>query len=221
MPVLDVDPGQSPEAPGSLLFYEQGADPTTGAQLTSKGEMLAPNGTGAVFPAGEFQPADHNMMAWAYDPALCTGGSAAVNGSVYLTKLAVRKAFTTSAVWWSVTTAGVTPTAGQNWIGIYSSAGVLLGSAGVDASTTSSGAKSTAITAALTPGFVWGVCVFNAATPPQLARAGSFESTPNAGLSNAAYRFALNGTARTTLAASITPGSNTSTNALNFWMGLA
>lgn len=220
MPILDWDPGQSPEAPGTLTFFEQGSDPSAGFQVSSKGEITAPNATGAIFPSGEFQPADHGMTSWAYDPALCSGGSLAINGSVYLTKQAVRKAYTTSQVWWSITTAGATPVGGQNFVGIYSSAGTLLGSANVDAAISSSGAKSTALSVPLTPGFVWIAFLFNATTAPTLARAGSFETTPNAGLANTSYRFALNGTARTTLAASLTPASNTSVNSLNFWGGL-
>jgi hypothetical protein len=46
MPVLDIDPGQSPEAPGTLSFFEQGADPSTGFQVSSRGVM-----TGAVSAA--------------------------------------------------------------------------------------------------------------------------------------------------------------------------
>lgn len=46
MPILDIDPGTSPEAPGTLYFYEQGQDPATGWQVTSRGAM-----TGAVSAA--------------------------------------------------------------------------------------------------------------------------------------------------------------------------
>lgn len=41
MPILDYDPGSSPEAPGTLMFYEQGSDPSTGFQVTSKGAILS------------------------------------------------------------------------------------------------------------------------------------------------------------------------------------
>lgn len=41
MPILDYDPGSSPEAPGTLMFYEQGADPSTGFQVTSRGAILS------------------------------------------------------------------------------------------------------------------------------------------------------------------------------------
>lgn len=44
MAVLEVSPaqaGQSPEAPGTLQFFEQGQDPATGFQVTSRGAILA------------------------------------------------------------------------------------------------------------------------------------------------------------------------------------
>lgn len=47
MPVLDIDPGQSPEAPGTLSFYRQGQDPSTGFQVTADGVVSAPGGSTA------------------------------------------------------------------------------------------------------------------------------------------------------------------------------
>lgn len=44
MPILDYDPGSSPEAPGTLYFYEQGQDPATGFQATTRGAVAAPGG---------------------------------------------------------------------------------------------------------------------------------------------------------------------------------
>lgn len=41
MPVLDYDPGQSPEAPGILFFYEQGQDPLSGFAVTSRGAIVS------------------------------------------------------------------------------------------------------------------------------------------------------------------------------------
>lgn len=39
MPVLDMDPGQSPEAPGTLRFYRQGQDPDSGVVLSTDGTI--------------------------------------------------------------------------------------------------------------------------------------------------------------------------------------
>jgi hypothetical protein len=222
MPIFRQDPGASPEAPGTLLFYEQGADPSTGFQVSSKGEITAPNGTGIVFPPGEMQPVDHGFQEWAFDPVVSTTGALAANGSVYLSRLPVRKAMTVSSIWWSVVTAGASPVGSQNWVGLYDSAGNRLAQAGVDASISSTGPKQTAITpVTLSPGYVWAAFLFNGATAPTLARGSTFETTPNAGLATAALRFALNGTGRTTLAASIVPGSNTTNNAFTYWAALA
>jgi len=41
VPILDWDPGTSPEAPGTLMFYEQGSDPSTGFRVSSKGAILS------------------------------------------------------------------------------------------------------------------------------------------------------------------------------------
>jgi hypothetical protein len=41
VPILQWTPGASPEAPGTLQFFEQGADPSTGFQVSSKGAILS------------------------------------------------------------------------------------------------------------------------------------------------------------------------------------
>lgn len=51
MPVQDIDPGGSPETPGTWMFYEQGRDASTGVQLTSGG---AGTFAGDVSVAGGF-----------------------------------------------------------------------------------------------------------------------------------------------------------------------
>lgn len=48
MPILDWDPGQSPEAPGTLTFFEQGSDPSTGFVVSSRGVITLPPGGGTV-----------------------------------------------------------------------------------------------------------------------------------------------------------------------------
>ncbi len=221
MPVLDIDPGQSPEAPGTLFFFEQGKDPSTGARLGSDGRILAPGNDALAWPPAEYQPADQGYKGWAYDPALTLGGSVATNGTVYLTRLPVWSDGTLPAIAWAATTVGATPTAGQNQVAAYSAAGVRLGVANVDADITSTGVKETAIAGSVSAAdrFFWAAFLFNAATPPTLARASSFASTPNAGLAAAAYRFCNNGTGLTALPASITPGSNSLAAPLTFWAG--
>lgn len=92
MPVLDMDPGQSPEAPGTLSFFRQGQDPSTGVRLTTEGQVIAPGGTEvtgdqlitgdlavtgtadvdgyATFQAGQF---DGQLTLWSGDAPLRIG----------------------------------------------------------------------------------------------------------------------------------------------------
>lgn len=221
MPVFEQDPGASPEAPGVLYFFEQGADPSTGFRVTSKGIILGPNGSGALFPSGEWQPTDHGLNAWAFDPSLVANSTVATSGTLYLTRLPVRAAVTVTSLWWAVVTAGATPTAGQNWVGLYDSTGNRLVQAGVDGAVTSTGPKQTAVTAtALTPGYVWLAFLFNGATNPAVGAASNFVTIPNMNLSGASLRWAVNGTGRTALPTSITPGSNTTTGSNNYWAAI-
>jgi hypothetical protein len=163
---------------------------------------------------GDPRPADHGFTAWSYDPVIPANSSVLTNGTVYLIKMKIDVAVTVANIYWHLAALAVTPTAAQNTIGLYSSAGTLLASTDVTAILTgTTGLKTTAITGqALTAGtFVWVGMVFNAATAPALARGSGLANVGqvyNAGLSAANYRFAVNGTSQTALPASITPGSN-------------
>jgi hypothetical protein len=162
---------------------------------------------------GEASPPTHNLISWSFDPALATNSSILTNGTVYLTKMNVSAAVACTKIYWWVAVAGVTATAGQNFVGLYSSAGTLLASANVDADVTSAGLKTTTISSqSLSAGtFVWVAMVSNAATAPTMARMAGLtglSAAVNVGLTASAYRFAINGTALTSLPASITPASN-------------
>lgn len=164
---------------------------------------------------GSVQPANHGVAGWAFDPTLAINNSLLTNGTVYLTKIHVSTPVTVTKLYWWVTTIGATATAGQNWVGLYNAAGTRLATTGVDADITTTGLKTTTITGqALVPGFYWVAMVFNAGTAPTIARAtGSAGLTTalNMGLTAAQFRYAINGTAQTTLPATITPASNVGT----------
>lgn len=172
-----------------------------------------------------FIPARHNLIAWTYDPALCTNSSLLTNGTVYLAKLHVGAATACTKIYWWVAAAGATPTANQNQVGIYNSAGTLLTSTVVDADISSTGLKTTTIASqTLTASsFYWVGMVFNAATAPTLARMAGLSglsTAVNVGLTAASYRFAINGTGQTALPASITPASNTTPNFGGPWAAI-
>ncbi|MFD9398343.1 hypothetical protein ACFWA4_05920 [Streptomyces sp. NPDC060011] len=167
---------------------------------------------------------DHGLIAWSSDPSLNTGTATTVNGTVYLTRLNIRNTTTLSTVWWMHTTGPTTPTAGQNFAGVYDSAGTLLSSVNVDAKTTN-GPQSATLGApqAIAGGtFVWVAFVFNAATPPVLMRAGGQSAAGNiVNLTTPAVRFAVNGTAQTSLPVSITPASNSQTGVFAIWAAVS
>jgi hypothetical protein len=177
--------------------------------------------TGGRLVDADMVAADHGMETWTHDPYYAASSVIAVNGRVYAVKLPIRRNVTVDTIWWSISTAGATPTAGQNEIGLYSSDGVKLQSANIDAAISSSGAKSTAITAqALSAGFVWVLFLFNAATPPTLIRGSSFEGTPNLNLPATALRAAVVSSGATALPASFAPATLTTTNCLTFFAAL-
>lgn len=158
------------------------------------------------------QPGDHGFTAWSYDPSFASTGQLLTNGTVYLSAVYLRTPTTVSKCWWLVSAAAVTPTAGQNWVGLVNSAGTVLSTASIDALiTTASVARSATLTTPQTvgAGMYWVAFVCNASTAPTLMRTnGLATGTNNANLSGASLQYATNGTAQTSLPASVTPASN-------------
>jgi hypothetical protein len=159
---------------------------------------------------GVYQPRNIGLVAWAFDPAQCVGGATVTNGQVNLVGVQVNQSTSVSKIYWMVSTLGTAVT-GQNWLGLYNSAGSLLGSASADSVVSVVGAKTSTMvaSAAVTPGLYWVGSVFNTTGATlAIARGQNFNSAVNnMGLSAAQYRFATNGTAPT-LPSSITPSSN-------------
>lgn len=156
---------------------------------------------------------EHGLVAWTYDPALAVNSTVLTGGTVYLARVRPRSTASVTKIYWHVATVAVTPTSSQNEIGIYSSSGTRLVTANVDADVTSTGLKVTTIASTeLTAGSsYWIAMVFNASTPPALARSTGLAGASglaNAGLTAVNYRFATNGTTQTALPATITPASN-------------
>lgn len=171
-----------------------------------------------VAPAQYF-PADHNLAGWAYDPQSTINSASMVNGTLYLIAVPVRTAAVISTLYVQVGTAAVTPTAGQNALGLYSSTGTLLSSAVSDTILTGTGPRSGTLAApqSVSAGFVWVGVLGNAATPAALGRNIGNAALANLGLTLATNRFCVNGTGLTTLPGTITPASNTQTGAVTFW----
>ena len=210
------------------LKYSSGAIKTSksvavGGNLTVTGTLTA--GGASLAPPNTPLPADHGAIGWTGDPRLHTGTISAVNGTIYLARVPVRTAATIGTVWWCQTTGPTTPTTGQNWVGLYSSAGTLLSSVGVDGKT-GNGPQNGILAApqAVAAGFVWVALMFNAATPPVLMRAAGQSAAANVFNQAAAnYQYAVNGTTAglTALPSSFVPGSNSLTGATAFWAAVS
>jgi hypothetical protein len=185
---------------------------------------LTVNGTLAVTgnALGEDKPAAHGIAAWCYDPALAVNSTQLTGGTLYLIRVNIAADVSVTKVYWWVGGEGFSPVSGQNQVGLYASDGTLLAATNVDAAISSAGLKTTTIPSqALTAGaFYWIGMVFNASGTPTLTRASGWtgvNAAANLGLTAAAYRFATNGTGRTALPSSITPGSNMGTDIAGPW----
>lgn len=202
-------------------LYRAGADTlatddslTVGANLVVTGHAL-----------GQATPAAHGVAAWCYDPALAVNSTELTNGALYLVRVNIAASVNVTKVYWWVGNTGSGPVAGQNQVGLYSSAGVLLASANVDAAVSSAGLKTTTITSqALAAGsFYWVGLVFNASVPPTLTRASGWtgvDAAANLGLTAATFRFARNGTGRTALPSTVTPASNVGSDIAGPWVAV-
>ena len=172
--------------------------------FTYTGSSLSVSG----YALGTPTPQQHNAIAFNVDPGSALQGSGTLTGgTVYLAAVYGPKWTTTSTIHWGVSTVGATPTANENWVGLFNSAGTLLASTDVDSNITSTGHVATTITTqTLSPGLYWVGWVFNAATVPKLyAGNNAAAATLVNGTSPeraAIMRAGTNGTIQTALSAS-------------------
>lgn len=146
-------------------------------------------------PGASAEPSDHGLIAWSYDAGLASQSSTTVSGgTLYLTAVYPRQAFNSTKAYFSVATVGVTPTAGDNWIGLYNQSGTLLASKGIDSNVTAGvGLQTitwTSATGVQPAGQYWIGFFFNAGTEPTLYRAPTptDNATQNVGLTTTNYR---------------------------------
>jgi hypothetical protein len=207
---------------------------TTAADISFPGTQAAggnakPADSGHVHPAYETIPSDHGLLAWTYSIDSAVSSDVMIAGTIYLVKLPVRYDFTATSVWFDISSAG-SGTSSGSFVGLYSSAGVLL-TGSSDLGTLSTGFKEYAFTTpqALTAGtFVWVAMLVNyASTQPtlraMLSAPGPTNNIVNLNLTAANFRSAVpsGGTTQTALLNSFTPSSNTATGALPFWFGIS
>lgn len=175
-------------------------------------------------------PSDDSLITANYDPVLADAATQVTAGALYLTKLQVRQTAIISNLWFGITVSGAGTSTGT-FVGLYSAAGTLLtGSADVGGpgnGTFATPFESVKI-ALSTPqqiiggSWVWAAMLINlSVTMPTLYRA--LSDAAFVGLTDwngvSSLRFAVNGTGLTALPATITPGSNSTSNARSWWTG--
>lgn len=214
---------------GGTTKFSVGQDGTvssTGTQTVTGDQVITGDFAVTGYALGEVTPAAHNLTAWSYDPSGAVNAIQITSGTVYLAKLHIARDATVTKLYWWMPVAGATTSAGQNFGGLYSSAGVRLAQADADATVTATAGLQTLTLAstALTAGtFVWAALLFNAGTAPTLAYAsGATGATTalNVGLTAATYRYATAGTSQTALPSSITPGSNSPSLIAGPWVAI-
>ena len=170
--------------------------------------------------SGIWGPRDNTLIAATYDPAVATSTQLLTGGTIYLAKMFIPRTATPTKLYWNVTTAATTATADQCWVSVLSSAGAVLATP-VDVTTASesTGLKTTTVApGSLTANtYVWGAIVLAGSTVATLSRTAASSGPLNAGAATADMRFAINGTAQTTITTR-TPASNTVGPSL--WMAL-
>lgn len=165
---------------------------------------------------------DSSFIAASDDPAHIASSVLVNGGILFLIKLPILQNVTVSNVILQVATGGSGLTTGQNFVGLYSQSGALIGSS-ADQTTpfASSGSKIIALTAqsagslTLTGSastFVWAAILANGTTAPLIGRVGTQNTMANIGFSAANYRFAQNtSTGLTALPLSFTPATSLAT----------
>ena len=205
-----------------------GSDPVTPAAigaLPSAGGTVSGNLAVTGNALGIDSPAVHGAAAWCYDPALAVNSTQLTAGTLYLVRVTPAADVTATRIYWWVANTGSSAVTGQNFVGLYDSTGALLASANVDTAYSSATLKTSVIPAtALTAGaFYWVGLLFNASVTPTLTRASGWtgvDTAANLGLPAAAYRFAKNGTGRTSLPPTISPASNTGSDIAGPWVAV-
>lgn len=176
-----------------------------------------------VHPRADWQPADHAVVTWAYDPALGSSSSTslATQGTLYCIKLHIPKAQNITNIITYLVTAGNTLTSGQCFAALYQN-GTLLGVTADQATNwQSTGTKLMPIVGgavAVAAGEVEVVFWYNGTTGPALLR-GVGVAIANLGLAAASSRFGTADTGKTTTA----PGTLGTIAALSvaYWAALS
>lgn len=169
-------------------------------------------------------PLDYGLLNWSYDPSQVISNVTPASGTVVMTKMYLA-AGTASAVGVNIGAAGVTLTAGQNFMGLYDQSGNRIGvTADQSSNWTSIGYKQMNLVAPATlptSGYYYVAFLSNGATPASLTRASNVNvSFVNLNLTNDTARYATGPTGQSTLPTTVTMSARTPI-AQTYWMTVA
>lgn len=173
-------------------------------------------------------PAKHGLLEWNFDPAMVSSSSQTITyGVVTLLKITPQSSGTINNIIVHLSTASTgTLTTSQNFAAIYDLSGTRQA---ITADQTTSWGTTGIKTMALVSGYAvtagtdyWVALLCNGtSTAPAFARGPASATVANVGLTTAFNRFAANGTTITAMPSTITPASNTGTNANGYWCALS
>jgi hypothetical protein len=212
--------GAGPDTIGTTaIFWTRFTSVISTAAAQPLGTAAA-GSTGFVADAGHVhanpanqQPADQNLVSWAYDPAVITNTASPATGTVQLIRVILRSAQTVTNVLAHIGAGGTGLVSAKNYGGLYSAAGTLL-SATADQTTAwaSTGLQTMALATQqvnLAAGIYYAALLANetAGTTPAFARNNGITAASgliNAGLAVATARFATGPAGQNTLPGTIT-----------------
>lgn len=179
-----------------------------------------------------YTPSTNGLLLAVDDPSNITNSNTLGTGTLALVAIPVTTAVTVANFWYGIGTAATTPTAGQNFVGIYGNRSAntinLLGASGDQTSNfgggnivrsaalTVQGGQSLTLPAGST---VWAAFLFNGTTSPQVYRVGSLGIMSNLNLAAPSLRSMSFGSALTALPATI--DLTTATSSSPYWAGLS
>jgi parallel beta-helix repeat protein len=198
------------------------ASPTT---ITSSADLTTNHYHTSGMALGNPQPRSANgLIAWTCDPYSMPGSASTPTlGTLLMNAVFVDRTATASNISFFIGTAAVTPTSGQNFAMVIDSNGTVKGSVEITTAIGGTGLKTVTLssTFTVTPGMYWLALLFNGTTGPQLLRTGVNNIAPlNLNRTSANLRCCTSGSALTAVPASITPGSNSTSNTLAYWIAL-
>lgn len=185
------------------------------------------NAITVLAPSEAWIPADNGLLAASLDPASCDdNGSAPLSGTVYMVAVRLRVATTVTNLHAVIGVAGSGLTSGRCFLGLYSSAGSLLGQTADQATAWATAGN---VKAALTTPYVAAAGTYyvailaNGTTRPTFACGSTLGAnfTPgNANMTAATARFGRGPATQNTLPATVTMSSLVM-DSNNYWVGLS